>query len=209
MTPSERTALVRLASTLQAGGSDRRAILGFIRGASKKMMLYHLTPVKGSRPIPPNTEVEVVGEEVGFTNLGPKPLCTYYMVRDPVSGDIVRAPEFYFRPGPVPSARDPLESAFKVLANALKKYGLKRVNSSRRNGRRLEIAPAKRGSIPLKEVKDAVAGAIGVDQGPGGKFLIPIRTSESDHNMYEVTFGSMNSWLPTATFEWAELNQTF
>lgn len=209
MTPSERNALIRLASTLQAGSADRRAILGFVRDASKKMMLYQLTPVKGHPPIPPRTEVEVVGEETGFTIYGPKPIGTFYLVKDPASGEIVRVSEFSFKPGALPNARDPLESAFKVLSNILKKYGLKRVNSTRRNGRRLEVTSANRGTIPLKEVRALLSGALGVEPGQGGKFIIPIRTSESEHYMYEVSLGSLNSWLPDATLDWVEMYQTF
>jgi|APSaa5957512622_1039677.scaffolds.fasta_scaffold02508_3 hypothetical protein len=133
--------------------------------------------------VKPGTNAEVLSAQDGFTSFGPKEMAPFYTVKLDDGRVVKDVPWSYFE-SKSPKRRDPLEQAFKLVAKALKSYGLKRVNSRRRNGRRLE-AP-RGGGVSTSAVKQAVLSIPGA-KASGQSIEIPIRVAQTSSAIIEAT----------------------
>lgn len=164
--------------------------------------LYHLPVSKGHLH---RQDVTVVEVKTGFTPYGPSPLGTFYVVRAD-SGEELTLPDYFFQPGKPPEKRDPLEEAFKHVQSSLKRAGLlanlKRVNSTKRNGRRLEV-PFGKPAPTLQEVSDALASHPNIEM-RGLKGVVQVQTAANEFARFDVelrTYGIPNMDAPFAYLE--------
>ena len=131
------------------------------------------------------TSALVLSVQSGFTLYGPDEYQPALTVQLENGEKLANVPIHFFRPGAFPKQRDLLELAFKQVAKALKTFGLKRTNSRKRNGRRLEGPYPS--VIPMREIEHALLSIPGAKKTGAYVIRIAIPSGAKSFHYYDVT----------------------
>ena len=182
--------LVRLAHVKPA---LRPHLLSLLRSAASpsvasEVELQHMIVIDGDT-LRPGTKFIVTDVEYGFTRLGPNPITDFLTVQSE-DEKVYRIDARYFQYGRLPEPRDPLEEAFKYVQQALKAAGilssLKRMNSTRRNGRRLELPYREQGKFKLSDVASALEKHPVIKRMGNKKFTLDVQTGTKSYQTFSV-----------------------
>jgi predicted double-glycine peptidase len=172
----------RIASKQGKMGSDHTA--GRVMKPGDDVLFWQGVNRRDGTKVMPKTRGIIKSVAMKFTTLGPKEMVPVYSVElsdgqvvENIPWHVLDSKSFNLKP------RDLLEQAFKLLVKALKPFKLKRTNSRKRNGRRLEVPYGK--VVSQKAVRAAISGIPGVKKN-GLNYLIPIRVGEKEYTDYEV-----------------------
>lgn len=186
---SLRSKLIRLAADNPNLRPQLLQILGSrMPGKGDMVRVRSLLPGSWKR----DQVLKVLDTREVFTRWGPRPLATQLLVTDPTDPGSpqtwVFAWEFWEGPPKPKSMREPVDEALSLVLTALRpfKNDLKRTNSLRRGGRRLEPKSLST-NISYAEVVRLMDVSFAVS-GKGGnvtKFVIQIQVGENQYEKFE------------------------
>ncbi len=206
LTAQDRSALIRLASSLPSGSPERRAILAAASGSPPKLLsastliqelnigdevtFFHL-PVKMNdyalrdfRDLPFFAKGKIVGKKNKFTSTGSQEVVPFYDVELP-DGRVMREVNPYYFQSQWPKFRDHYEEAFKLIMKALKPLGLNRVRSEARAGFRImesvsgKPASANSARLLLRQIPNLT-----MERKHNSPFTIDMRIGESNFQSF-------------------------